>query len=292
MSRSRQLWRGIWRLVVRSLVLTLLGGFLSASLAWLAPGRDADEQELDGRLSAETQQALRSTRVHQESLISFYLRWWQRAFHGDLGVSVELGEPVAHLLEERVPETIKNIAFGLGLAWAAGLGLAAISISRWQWLDMAACWTSATILCIPLGVIALLCVLAQVPGRFAIGAALFPKIFQYARNLLMRSSSMMHVMAARSRGTGEMRIFCHYVLRVSAPQLLALCGVSVSLALAAAIPVEALCDLPGIGQLAWRSALSRDLPLLVNLTLLVTLSTLAANSIAELMGGDSTRRRA
>lgn len=89
-----------------------------------------------------------------------------------------------------------------------------------------------------------------------------------------------------------MRIFCHYVLRVSAPQLLALCGVSVSLALAAAIPVEALCDLPGIGQLAWRSALSRDLPLLVNLTLLVTLSTLAANSIAELMGGDSTRRRA
>ena len=40
----------------------------------------------------------------------------------------------------------------------------------------------------------------------------------------------------------------------------------------------ALCGLPGIGQLAWQAALSRDLPLLVNLTVLVTLVTLLANS--------------
>ncbi|MGE5083647.1 MAG: hypothetical protein ACM3ND_12215, partial [Acidobacteriota bacterium] len=61
-------------------------------------------------------------------------------------------------------------------------------------------------------------------------------------------------------------------------------GVSVSLAIGAAIPIEALCGLAGIGQLAWQAALARDLPLLVNITVLVTLVTLLANTAADLIG--------
>ncbi|MGB0043246.1 MAG: ABC transporter permease subunit, partial [Terriglobales bacterium] len=75
---------------------------------------------------------------------------------------------------------------------------------------------------------------------------------------------------------------CH-VLPVAGPQMIALAGITVSIALGACIPVEALCGLPGIGQLAWQAALSRDLPLLVNLTVLVTLVTLLANSGADVM---------
>jgi peptide/nickel transport system permease protein len=73
------------------------------------------------------------------------------------------------------------------------------------------------------------------------------------------------------------------VLPVAGPQMIALAGITVSIALGASIPVESLCGLPGIGQLAWQAALSRDLPLLVNLTLLVTLVTLLANSGADVM---------
>jgi len=65
--------------------------------------------------------------------------------------------------------------------------------------------------------------------------------------------------------------------------MIALAGITISLALGASIPVESLCGLPGIGQLAWQAALSRDLPLLVNLTILVTLVTLLANSGADVM---------
>ena len=71
--------------------------------------------------------------------------------------------------------------------------------------------------------------------------------------------------------------------RSAGPQLIALAGITISLALGASIPVESLCGLPGIGQLAWQAALSRDLPLLVNLTVLVTLVTLLANSGADVM---------
>jgi peptide/nickel transport system permease protein len=74
------------------------------------------------------------------------------------------------------------------------------------------------------------------------------------------------------------------VVPSAGPQLLALAGVSVSLAFAAAIPVEALCGLAGIGQLAWQAALARDLPLLMNITILVTLVTLLANSSADVIG--------
>jgi ABC-type dipeptide/oligopeptide/nickel transport system permease component len=74
-----------------------------------------------------------------------------------------------------------------------------------------------------------------------------------------------------------------HVLRPVAPQLLALAGVSVSVAFTAAIPVEALCDLPGLGQLAWKAALSRDLYLLVTLTMIIAVVTLVANSLSDLV---------
>ena len=75
-----------------------------------------------------------------------------------------------------------------------------------------------------------------------------------------------------------------HVVPVVAPQILSVAGVSVSIALGAAIPVEALCGFAGVGQLAWQAALARDLPLLVNITVLVTLVTLLANSGADVIG--------
>ena len=86
-------------------------------------------------------------------------------------------------------------------------------------------------------------------------------------------------------------LFWH-VLPPAAPQLLALAGVTVSVAVGAAIPIEALCDQPGIGQLAWQAALARDLVLLVNLTLIVTLITVVANAFSDLLGESLKRSHA
>jgi peptide/nickel transport system permease protein len=108
-------------------------------------------------------------------------------------------------------------------------------------------------------------------------------IYRYSRNLLEKAYALLHITAARSRGLGEIRILAWHVLPVAGPQMIALAGITVSIALGASIPVESLCGLPGIGQLAWQAALSRDLPLLVNLTVLVTLVTLLANSGADVM---------
>ena len=155
--------------------------------------------------------------------------------------------------------------------------------SRSGCADLAAGLGASILLCVPAAVLALLFVIAQAPGRLVIGLIVFPKIFQYARNLLLRAASLPHVLTARAKGLGEVRVLAWHILPVAGPQLLALAGVSISLAFAAAIPVEVLCDLPGIGQLAWKAAIGRDLGLLVNLTMIVTLITLVANTAAELL---------
>lgn len=267
------------------LVTVFLGGLLSATMVRLAPGFDADERELDPHLNAASVQALREARHRDDNILHFYLSYTKHAIHGDLGNSLALGQPVRVLLRERIPLTVQLLGTGLALSWILALTLALTA----AWLRLSIYDTMTTVisgalLCLPAAVLALLSVLWNVPGSLAIALIVFPHSFRYARNLLVKAYSRPHILAARAKGLGEARILFWHVVPVVLPQLLALAGVSVSMAIGATIPVEALCGLPGIGQLAWQAALARDLPLLVNVTILVTVVTLLANSGADVIG--------
>jgi peptide/nickel transport system permease protein len=263
----------------------LLGGLLSAVLVRLAPGFDADEQQLDPHLNSASVQALRQTRLDQNNIFRFYFRSLQRASHGDLGTSLSLGQPVSTLLRERAPLTLRLVGIGLLLSWTVAMALALTA----AWLRVSAydaltTVISGTFLCIPAAVLALLSVLWNVPAALAVGLIVFPRVYRYARNLLAKAYSLPHIITARAKGLSELRILFWHVVPVAGPQLLAVAGISVSIAVGAAIPVEALCGLAGVGQLAWQAALARDLPLLMNITILVTLVTLLANSGADVLG--------
>jgi len=80
-----------------------------------------------------------------------------------------------------------------------------------------------------------------------------------------------------------MAILFRHVVPVAAPQLGALAAISVSMALGAAIPLEVLCDQPGVGQLAWKAAMGRDLPLLVGLTMAMALVVMSVNAVADVV---------
>lgn len=270
---------------LRLAIVVVIGGFLGASLVRWAPGYGVSENELDSRLNAESMQALRQSQNTGESLPSFYLHYWGKLLRGDFGFSNSMGEPVRQLLAERFPETLKGVAFGLAMGWFFGLGFAILSTTtRLLVVDLGAGMLATIALCTPVAAVALLCVITQTPGRIGIAVVVFPKVFQYSRNLLLRTAALPHIVTANAKGLGNTSILLRHILPVAAPQLLALAGVTVSLAFTAAIPVEALCDIPGIGQLAWKAALARDLELLVILTMIVTAITLVANSAAELAG--------
>ncbi len=279
------LGRKILRHGLAILATALLGGFISATLVRLAPGFGTDEAELDSHLNSASVQALRQSRMEQRNIFRFYLHSLNRAAHGDLGTSISLQVPVGKLLRERGPLTLRLVGMGLLLSWAAALALAlSAACLRAPAYDALATIVTGTLLCVPAAVLALFSVLWNTPGALAIALIVFPRDFRYARNLLAKSYSLPHIITARAKGLGELRILFWHVIPVTAPQLLAVAGVSVSIALGAAIPVEALCGLAGVGQLAWQAALARDFSLLVNITVLVTLVTLLANSTADVAG--------
>ena len=264
--------------------LVLLGGLLSATLVRLAPGFDTDERALDPSLNAESIRALRAEHAGERNVFRFYAAYLRGAIHGDLGTSHALGQPVSSLLRERWPVTLRVAGIGLLLGWLLASTLA-FTACLWQrpLYEILGATVSGAFLCIPAAVLALASVIFNAPGYLAIALIVFPKIYRYSRNLLGKTYALPHITAARARGLGELRILSFHILPVVGPQLIGLAGITVSLALGASIPVESLCGLPGIGQLAWQAALSRDLPLLVNLTVLVTLVTLLANSGADVM---------
>ncbi len=277
--------RKIVRHVLIIAATALLGGLLSATLVRLAPGFDSDETQLDSRLNSASIEALRQERVRQHNVFRFYYQSLARAAHGDLGKSLSLQQPVSTLLRERTPLTLRVVGMGLILSWISAIALALSTAGlRVSAFDAFATIISGTLLCLPAAVLALLAVLWNVPAALAVALIVFPRTFRFARNLLANAYSSPHILTARAKGLHELRILFWHVLPVAAPELVALAGISVSLALGAAIPVEALCGLAGVGQLAWQAALGRDLPLVVNITVLITLVTLLANSTADVIG--------
>ena len=263
----------------------LLGGFLSAAMVRLAPGFDTDEAAIDPHLNSQSIQALRQARTEQHNIFRFYLHSLQMAMHGDLGTSISLKQPVNTLLQDRFPLTLRLVSLGLLMSWAAVMALVfTTALLRVTAYDLLATFLTGLLICVPAAVLALLSVLWNIPGALAIAVIIFPRDYRYAHNLVNKAYSLPHIVTARAKGLSELRILFWHVVPSAGPQLLALAGVSVSLAIGAAIPVEALCGLAGIGQLAWQAALARDLPLLMNITVLVTLVTLLANSGADVIG--------
>ena len=118
--RKILLWK-IARHLCAIAALVLLGGLLSATLVRLAPGFDSDERELDPSLSAESVRALRQSRAGEHNILSFYASYLRGAFHGDLGTSHALGQPVQDLLRERWPVTVRVAGLGLAARLAARL---------------------------------------------------------------------------------------------------------------------------------------------------------------------------
>lgn len=276
----------IQRIVGRLLTLAavcLLGGLLSASLVRLSPGYGVDERELDPRLSQASVEAIRNSHRLNAGLFSYYGHYLAGAFHGEFGSSEWLQRPISSLIKERFPVTAKSVLLGVSLAWlvALTLSLAGLFFPHFCF-DISTTLVSGVLIALPTAVVAIFSVYLRAPVFVAIAVVTFPKLLRYLRNLLIHAYSQPYILAARARGISQAKILFHHVVPLASPALLALLGVSLAVAFGAAIPIEALCDSPGLGQLAWQAALNRDLPLIMNLTLLVTLITVAANMLANM----------
>ncbi|HLX42469.1 MAG TPA: ABC transporter permease [Bryobacteraceae bacterium] len=275
--------KAVLRQLARMSVLVLAAGLATALLVRWSPGALIDEREMDQRLSAESLASLRAENAANRSVSVVLMRYFRGLAHGDLGYSESNHTPIAALIADRAPVTLQEISAGLLGAWLLGLGFA-IPAGRFRqaWAYDAAVSTGAgLLLTFPAALLAYLCLAAGAKSNIVLILVLAPRIFRFSRNLLVQAYGATHVQMARVRGIPEFRILAAHVLPSTTPQLLALAAASISMAIGAAIPIEAICDVPGLGRLAWQAAMARDLPLLVNLTMLIALATTAAMAVSK-----------
>lgn len=274
------------RAVARQCLLVVGLGFvaalLSATLVHNSPGYGVDARELDPRFNGESIEALR----HKQSLgegIGFYARYMRSVLQGEFGTSEFLGRPIKELLVERYPVTRNSVLLALLAAWTTSLTCALVGIVLRGWFFETASSTAVSVLIsLPAAVIALLFLYVRGPAFLAIALVILPRLYRYIRNLITHCYESPHILMAQASGLTARRVFIWHVVPNAAPPLIALLGVSVSMAVGASIPIEVFCDSPGLGQLAWQGALNRDLPLIVSVTFLIALLTLGANMVADL----------
>jgi len=267
----------------RAVVVILASGLFSAALLRLAPGFGLDERALDARFTAATQESISREHDIERNPVSYYFQYWVDLVKGDLRSTV-FGQPIGTAIRDRAPVTLRSVGQGLAVGWCAALSLAAAAALAGRGLMLVpALALNGALLSIPSALLATLCILANLPPGFAIAAVILPRAFPHAYEQVRGALGSPSVVMARAQGLAPARLLFFHVAPAAVPPLLALAGVSISVAFGAAIPIEALGDSPGIGQMAWRAALGRDLPVLVTVTLLLTVITTCSNLAADLV---------
>jgi len=272
--------------VVRIAALALLGALASAMLVRYAPGFGADENRLDARLAPESVERRERARAGASGVLAYLSGSLGRWARGDLGESELFRRPVNELIGERARPTLAGVGAGLALAWTAALALVLAGL-RWPspWLEAGTHASAGLLQCLPAAVLglALLASGAREAWLLACGIALAvaPRLYRVAFEIAREAAAAAHVRQARALGCGAWRLVLKHILPTAAGPLLALGGVSAAMGLSAAIPLEMVLDVPGLGQLAWQAALARDLNLLVALVVILGAGITAANAWGE-----------
>ncbi len=258
---------------------------ICALLVRFSPGATVDERELNFKAGEDSLSALRAKKADVGANFVQYLKGLAR---GDFGFSESNMAPIGALIADRALATLRELAIGLIGGWVLGFAFAipAGRLKKAPVFDALSATGSGLLLSLPAALIAYFCVLAGAASSTVLILVLAPRIFQFSKNILSQAYEASHVEMARARGITEPRIFWTHVLPSSGPQMIALAAASVSIAIGAAIPIEAICDVPGIGKLAWRAAMARDLPLLVNLTMLIAIVMTACTALSEIFSRD------
>ncbi len=280
------------REVVRNVLAITAALLLASMLAAVGTGFGVDERELDRRLTEESHAAIRQTA--QESRLSpgRMLQFASRAIHGDFGTSTSLGRPVAELLRERVAATLPPLAIAWLITVIVGVSAAAFAALRPRGTaNLTLTVASTFLISIPCAVLALLFAWMRLPVVAALVAAAIPQAFRFAQGVLNGAGGNWNLLAARARGVGGPGLAIRHLLYPAAPELVGVATMTLTFLIGAAIPIEALSGVSGLGHLVWLGAIGRDIPVIATMTLLVSVATLSAGALAELSAAAIRTRR-
>ena len=300
--------RYIIRRVMFMLPVALLVSFVTFMLIHLIPG-DPARVLLGEDATPQNVAALQQELGLNKPLLQQFALWLWQAVHGNLGVSIQLQQPVAQALMQRLPVTIElglaSLLFSLVLAIPLGVYSATHRNGLVEWLVNVSSLLGTAIPSFVLALI-LIFLFAVVwrlfpPGGYAplmdepldnLRDLILPMIAlgtgAVAVNLRQIRASMIEVMeqdyvrTAQAKGLSEWRVIYVHALRNALVPLITIVGLQIGAILGGAFVIETIFLWPGIGALAVQSIFSKDYPVIQGTVLLVAFSYMLTNLLVDL----------
>lgn len=252
-----------------------------------------------------------------------YMSYLGNVLQGDLGNSYKSsGQSVTKLIAQVLPWTIFSVGLSLIITFGLGVGLGAImAYKRDTWIDHLLSNIAATLDAVSPYLIGLLAILlfgvtwklvpimqmrgAMSPGiKPELSLKFLADIFMHVRVLLlvyilssvgswmlqMKSNTVAtmgedFVTVARARGLTDVRILTAYVGRNATLPLFTRLATSVGFVVGGSVLLETLFTYRGVGFLLARSISERDYPVMQGVFLIITISVVLANLLADFVYG-------
>lgn len=235
--------------------------------------------------------------------------WLNNLVHLNLGYSYKLDQPVTALLAQRIPKTLFLVGSSLVLAvilavpfgvWQAvrrdepdayamtGLSFLFYSMPTF-WLGLILIFVFSVILgwFPPEGPQDQVSVLSQLSGMVLpiatltlVSIAFFSR---YMRSAVLEQIVQDYVRTARAKGVSDRTVLFRHVLRNALLPIVTLVGFSLGGVLSGALVVESVFNYPGMGLLFYQAAVDADFPVLLGVTVVVTVATVAGNLVADVL---------
>ncbi len=287
----------------------LVVSFLVFMMTRLVPG-DAAAMMLGQEATTEQREQLRQELGLDRSVTEQAITWYGNAFRGDLGHSYFLHQPVTEALVSRLPVTLSVTLFAMFFAIVVGISAGVVaSVRHGRFLDWGVMLIAIFGLSIPVFWLALnmIFIFSVRLGWFPTGGyvPITDGFFEYLRHLFMPSialglaytaliarmtrSTMLEVLqqdfvrTARAKGLGQRIVILRHALRNALIPIITIIGISAGELLAGSVITETVFNLPGVGRLIVDGVRRRDFPVVQGGILIITLSYLLINLIADLL---------
>lgn len=233
---------------------------------------------------------------------------------GELGISYKTNRPVADILAERLWNTVLLIGAGQILSIVVGVAFGVFAAWKARTaIDYGALITGLVAWSLPtfwLGIILLFWGSTQgfpIGGKATPGTGAYPLLYQIGdvanhmilptltyiivymgEYMLVMRSSLLDVLAedyiltAKAKGLSAFQILKDHAMKNAMLPIVTLIAINLGFTVAGAVQIEAVFSWPGLGGAIFEAVESRDYPLLQGTFLLIAVSVILANLIADL----------
>jgi peptide/nickel transport system permease protein len=297
--------------VLALLPLLFIVSVLTFSLTSLLPS-DPVDLILGEQGTQEQQEMLRERLGLNEPVVTRYLKWLDRALHGDLGTSFFNSVKVTDAVMQRLPVTLSLTIASALIATIVGLstGIAA-ALNPHSWIDRLATLGATLGQAVPnfwFGI--LLAAVFAVWLRWfpatgftpisdsawgwlrsvtlpaiALGLSTSADIARQVRSSMVGVLQQDYIRAARAQGLSTSRIIFKHALKNALIPVVAVISFLITVLLGGALIIEQVFAINGLGTLAIAAVRQQDIPMIQGLVLVMVALVVIVQLVTDLIYG-------